>query len=243
MTYTQPLLLILAIISMAGLAQIRRCKRKLLVVIALAGFLLLSWPPIDWILSRPLEGRYPIRPVPVNPAPQAIVVLSSAVSPPLFERPFAVADYETFQRCQFAAWLHTRWPDVPVLASGGPIPGRSSYAAAMRKLLIGSGVPDQLVWTEERSSSTHENALYSSRILRDHGIHVVALVLEAVSMPRAEACFRKQGVAVLPTPSDFRELGPPWSEELLPSWKAIRRNETILHEALGLVWYRFHGWI
>lgn len=112
----------------------------------------------------------------------------------------------------------------------------------MREALLTAGVPDSSIWTEERSRSTYDNALYGAEVLRRHGVARIALVVEAQSMLRAAACFRKQGIAVVPAPSDFRQLGAT-SDEVFLSWKAVRRNETTLHEALGLLWYKLHGWI
>jgi uncharacterized SAM-binding protein YcdF (DUF218 family) len=113
----------------------------------------------------------------------------------------------------------------------------------MRELLKRAGVPESSIWTEERSYSTHENAVYGSEILRQHGISQIALVVDAQSMPRAAACFRKQGIAVMPAPCEFHSFGPPLSEEFLPNWNAIRRNERTLHEIVGLGWYWLRGWI
>jgi uncharacterized SAM-binding protein YcdF (DUF218 family) len=197
--------------------------------------LLLSWPPVDWLLSRPLEYRYPIRPFQAGPT-QAIVVLSSSAAPAMSYRPFAIPDKETYSRCEFAAWLYKNWQALPVLASAG------TTTATMRELLIRAGVPEEMIWMEERSRSTHENALYSAQILRLHGIHSIALVVEARSMLRAESSFRKQGFSVVPAPSDFRDFGP-LSEELIPSWRAIQGNEMTLHESLGFGWYWLRGWI
>jgi uncharacterized SAM-binding protein YcdF (DUF218 family) len=99
-----------------------------------------------------------------------------------------------------------------------------------------------MIWTEENSRNTYENALFGSRILREHGVHRVALVVDAQSMPRARACFRKQGIDAIPAPSHFREFGTSW-QEFLPTWKAIRRNEGTLHESLGLLWYWLRGYV
>jgi uncharacterized SAM-binding protein YcdF (DUF218 family) len=61
-------------------------------------------------------------------------------------------------------------------------------------------------------------------------------------MPRAAACFRRQGIAVVPTPSEFRDLD--WTtDDLLPGWRAMQENETTLHEVAGLLWYKLRGWI
>ena len=113
----------------------------------------------------------------------------------------------------------------------------------MRDFLQRAGVPESIIWTEERSYSTHENAAYGSEILRQHGIDRIALVVDAQSMPRAAACFRKQGIAVVPAPCEFHAFGPPLSEEFLPNWNAIRRNERTLHELVGLGYYWLRGWI
>lgn len=112
----------------------------------------------------------------------------------------------------------------------------------MRDLLIRGGIPSDMIWAETQSHSTHENALYAAQILRQHGVRRIALIVDAQSMPRAEACFRRQGMDVFPAPSEFRTLGN-WNEELLPRWTALRRNEVTLHELLGLVWYRVRGWV
>jgi uncharacterized SAM-binding protein YcdF (DUF218 family) len=130
-----------------------------------------------------------------------------------------------------------------VLACGGPERKRQLPAAAgMREVLQKEGVPETLIWTEERSHSTYENAVFGANILRSHGIDTIALVVEARSMPRAEACFRKQGIRVVPAPCEFREFER-GLDEFIPSWKAIQSNEQTLHEALGFTWYWLRGWI
>jgi uncharacterized SAM-binding protein YcdF (DUF218 family) len=213
---------------------------------AWAGFFLLAWPPIDWLVSRPLEIWYPVRPYPPASA-DAIVVLSAGIDTPHYERPYYLPDQETHSRCLFAAWLHRNWKQVPVLACGGIHVRRSGgaedgFAKAMRQELVEAGVPDSSIWMEDRSRTTYENALYGAEILRTHGVSRIALVVEAQSMLRAAACFRKQGIDVVPAPSDFRQWGP-LSQEALLSWRSIRRNEIELHETLGLAWYKLHGWI
>ncbi len=243
MTYTQPLILLCLLVAFIGLLKLRHCKRKTLVMCGVLALASLSWPPVDWLLSRPLEARYPVEPFSASPPPQAIVVLSSAISPPQFERPYPLADRETFDRCELAVWLYNNRCSVPILLCGGPGgSGKQPYSQAMRDLLIAAGIPESMIWTEEHSHSTHENAVFGSQILKMHGARRIALVVDARSMPRAAACFRKEGIDVIPAPCDFRELGP-LAEELLPSWKAIRQNELTLHESLALLWYRLHGWI
>jgi uncharacterized SAM-binding protein YcdF (DUF218 family) len=242
MTYTEPLILLVCCLAMGGVLLTRGRGRR----IALAGpvaMLLLSWPPVDWLLSRPLEARYPVLPMPSETTAETIVVLASSVNPPTFEHPYFVLGPDTYERVEHAAWLHKNWRFLPILACGGPMDSNSTpFSVVMRQHLIRAGVAGEVIWTEERSSNTYENALFAAEALRKRGIRRIALVVDARSMPRAAASFRKQGIEVTPAPSSFRQWGPPM-RELIPSWRAIRRNEEMLHEVLGMVWYRLRGWI
>lgn len=241
MSYTEPLLSFVFVMVLLGAIRLPKCKGKTLVAGGLLGLLLVSWPPADWLFSRPLEMWFPVRPLPASPA-DAIVVLASAVDPPHYERPFPLPDQDTYTRCRFAAWLYQHWKPIPVLACGGTTGREPALAAYMRQVLSAAGVPDSNIWTEERSRSTYENALYGAEVLRGHGVARIVLVVAAQRMVRAAACFRKQGTVVVPVPSDFRQWGP-LSEEAFLSWRAVRRNEITLHETLGLLWYRLNGWI
>jgi uncharacterized SAM-binding protein YcdF (DUF218 family) len=243
LTYTEPLLFIFLTVAFLGAFRLRRRMYAWrLLLVGLAGLFAVSWPPLNWLYSRPLEASYPVRPFQPSPDVQAIVVLGAAVEPPVFERPYPLPDRYTYERCEHAAWIYRRRP-LPVLAcEGQPAAGGVSFPSGMRGLLERSGVPANMIWVEGASRSTYENALYGAEILRKKGISKIVLVVEANSMPRADACFRKQGIEIQPAPSRFREWGP-WRDELLPSWKAVRDNEIILHEALGIAWYRLRGWI
>ena len=241
-TYTEPLLPFAVFLGVIAIFLLRRGGGRRTAIVALSCLVLISWPPFDWLLSRHLEAGYVVRPVPLTPMPQAIVVQAGGVDMPRFERPYQLLDFTTFRRCEFTAWLHRQWPALPILATGGggaPL----SMAAKMREFLIRAGVPSEIIITEEMSHSTHESAVASAAILRGMGITRIALVVEGQSMRRAAACFRKLGIDVIPTPCEIRQLGEPWAEEIFPSWRAIHRNEIMLHETVGLVWYSMKGWI
>jgi uncharacterized SAM-binding protein YcdF (DUF218 family) len=70
----------------------------------------------------------------------------------------------------------------------------------------------------------------------------VVLVVDARSMFRAAACFRREGIEVVAAPSRFRYISAS-IDDWLPGWKAVQGNEMTLHETLGLLWYRLRGWI
>ena len=241
MTYTQPLLLLSIAIALVGLLAIRSPKGKYVALGGILGLLLISWPPVEWLLSQSLEAGYPTRPFHAPPDLQAIVVLGSSVESPQPDRPYPLPDSQTFRRCEHAAWIYKHWGPLPVVACQGQQKG-AAEKQVMQELLRRAGVNENLIWEEDRSRSTHDNAVNGARILREHGLQRIALVVDAQSMPRAAACFRKEGIEVTPAPCDLRTWGP-LREEMLPSWKSVRRNEITLHEWLGLAWYRLCGWI
>jgi uncharacterized SAM-binding protein YcdF (DUF218 family) len=241
-TYTEPLLTLAFILSWLAACLVPRSRARWVLMTGLLAITLICWPPCEYLLSRPLEGRYPLRPFTATQGSDAIVVLSGAVSPPQFERPYALPDTETFTRSEHAAWIH-RQTGLPVLVSGGSdTPEGPTFAATMRDVLLQAGVPAEKIWIEDRSHSTHENALFSARVLMQHNVHRIALVVDARSMLRASACFRKENIEVVPAPSRFRYLSPA-VDDWIPGWKAVRGNELTLHESLGLLWYRLRGWI
>jgi len=142
---------------------------------------------------------------------------------------------DTYVRVKHAAWLYKNWNPRPVLACGNKVAG------AMQEVLQSEGVPSNSIWLEDRSLSTHENAVYCSEVLRQHGLHRIALVVNANSMLRAEASFKKVGVEVVPAPCCFNQPKLGWG--LLPSWQGIQLNAETTHELVGLAWYWLRGWI
>lgn len=244
MTYLQPLLFVFLAVASFGLWRLQAPRRgKILPAIGIAGIFLCSWPPAEWLWSRILTARYPTRPFAPLSQPQAIVVFGESMQPPLFEEPYPVPGDNTYRRLEYAVWIYRRYGPLPILVSGGVTTASApSVAATMREVLRKEAIPDSSIWLEDRSRSTHENAVFSAQVLRQHAVSRVALVVDATSMPRAAACLRKSGLEVMPAPCVFHDLGD-LRDELLPNWRSVRRNEETLHELLGLVWYRMHGWI
>jgi uncharacterized SAM-binding protein YcdF (DUF218 family) len=84
---------------------------------------------------------------------------------------------------------------VPVLACGASAGNvKVAISVTMRELLQRQGVPEAMIWTEEHSRSTHENALFGADILRKHGIAWFALIVEAQSICAPRRVFEKRGL-------------------------------------------------
>jgi len=132
-----------------------------------------------------------------------------------------------------------------VLVSGGKVdpttPG-PTLAELMRDLLLELGVAEDDLILEDRSRNTYENALQSASLLREREIETVQLVADAVDLVRAELCFRKQGLKVVPSGCNYRATAWRWRLfGFLPSPGAAKCIERVTHEWLGIAWYRLRG--
>jgi len=94
-------------------------------------------------------------------------------------------------------------------------------------MLEQQGVPADKIWTEEQSRSTYENALYSARLLKEHGIRQIAVIVEADSMPRADAA---GAVWVRPELVGEVKYGE-WTPDRrlrATSWRGLRADKTVV---------------
>ena len=89
-----------------------------------------------------------------------------------------------------------------IICTGGVTMGRPrSEAAACREVLIDNGVPEDVIYLDERSRSTEENALFSHEILAEHGWQNAILVSDAYHLLRAQWIFGIEGITVTTSPT------------------------------------------
>lgn len=148
----------------------------------------------------------------------------------------------TLERIRYGARLQ-RQLHLPVLVSGGTVydsdhPGE---AELMRDVLLQDyRVPVR--WVESESRNTWENARRSAAILKPEGVKRIFLVTTAFHMPRAKMAFEANGLEVIPAPSGFFNKGNPGDTplimKLLPSIWALNANYFVLHEVVGILWYK-----
>lgn len=83
-----------------------------------------------------------------------------------------------------------------VICTGGI--GRTqtrSEASACREVLIRQGVPDEVIYLDEQSLSTEENAIYAHEIMDAQGWESAILVTDSFHMLRADWIFNSEGIA------------------------------------------------
>lgn len=115
----------------------------------------------------------------------------------------------------------------------------------MRDLLAEWGVPREAVVTETASTSTRENALFASEIVRARGWKRVLLVTSAAHMGRAVGAFRGAGLDVIPSATDYRVVEPPPLDllDFLPDSSALDGTSAVFREVMGMWFYRWQGWL
>jgi uncharacterized SAM-binding protein YcdF (DUF218 family) len=212
--------------------------------LCLLALTLLCLPALAHLAVLSLECHYP----PAEERPpdaEAIVVFAGGLLSPDGPRVRAEMDEDTVQRCLHAARLYSQGPPCPVLVSGGKVdpdaPGPTA-AAVMADFLGQLGVKKPDLLREEQSRTTHENAVECAKLLRERRLQRVVLVVDAVDMPRALGCLRKQGIEVLPSPCHFRATTFRLNHlSFLPSPGAAAAVQRVWHEWLGIAWYRALG--
>ncbi|HEU4707733.1 MAG TPA: YdcF family protein, partial [Methylophilaceae bacterium] len=208
--------------------------------LVVAGFGLL------WLLSTPivvesgmhfLESEY--RPVlyPSADDAQAIVILGGSLyfhAPEYGGRDTVSAT--TLQRLSYGAELQ-RETGLPVLVTGGAVNKHLPEGVLMQQRMQKDfQVPVR--WVEGKAINTFENARFSAEILKRENIHKVYLVTHAWHMPRSVLAFRNAGLEVIPAPLAFTTRYQTDVFSFIPSTEALWQAKVLLHEGIGLFWYR-----
>jgi uncharacterized SAM-binding protein YcdF (DUF218 family) len=211
---------------------------------------------VDWAV-RSLERRH-AAPTPV-PKADCILVLGGGILPQEPPRQ-SIEVSEAGDRVLYAARLYRAAKAPVILYAGGKPPGstrKTAESADARTLMQFLGVPDSAVLLEDNSGNTFENVRNSRKLLADKKVKRLLLVTSALHIPRALGVFRRQlpGIEIIPAPTDFsvteHEARPfqlstfslQLFNNLLPSAGRLMQMDNVLHEYLGLLYYKARGWM
>jgi uncharacterized SAM-binding protein YcdF (DUF218 family) len=108
-------------------------------------------------------------------------------------------------RLDKAVEYHEKNPTAYIVVSGGLGRGETiTEALAMERYLVARGVPQELIFREERAFSTHTNILYAQPILEDlfEDAYTVAIITSDFHIYRSVQFARRAGMEVnwLPAP-------------------------------------------
>ncbi len=194
-----------------------------------------------------LEQQYPPTRLDQTPSADAIVVLGGGIGLALPPRLYADLNADS-DRVLHTSRLYRAGKAPVVIASGGQVFPESrakSESYYMSELLVEWGVAPEAIILEPNSRTTFENAVETKKILDSKGLHNILLVTSAFHMPRAYATFKKIGIDAIPAPTDFNvtDSDRPDIYSWIPSTSALVANTRVLHEYLGMLAYRWRGWV
>jgi uncharacterized SAM-binding protein YcdF (DUF218 family) len=224
---TGPLLL-----SVVGIALISRYPRlgRGSAAIGVLVLLVLSMPVVATILSRWVDSSPPLDPELAKTA-QAIVILGGGTRRNAPEYGGDTLNRLTLERVRYGARV-ARLVGLPILVSGGSSNGGETEAKLMQESLEREfGV--QVRWAEDRSRTTHENAVYSAAILRAEGVRRIVLVGHSFDIPRATAEFGRQGLEVIAAPTGIPARGSDGTLEFVPTIAGLQGSYYALYEMLA----------
>ena len=136
-----------------------------------------------------------------------------------------------------------------ILLSGGS--GYLSFpewreAVYLADVLKKSGIPDSAIIIEKTSRNTRENAVESAKILQTgkYGKRFL-LVTSGTHMIRSLACFKKEGLTLHPYSVDGRAgLGIYTLDKIIvPDSDNLISWDVLMHEWMGMIMYKFAGYI
>ncbi len=181
-----------------------------------------------------------------TPAADAIIVLGGAFSSGFGEWPYPDA-HDAVDRFWHGARLYHagRAPIVVLSGAGHPErPGAWSEAESAAIFLSDLGVPASALLLESEARTTRQNAIQVGALLRARGAERALVVTSALHMRRALATMEASGLELVPAATDFRVVkDPPASvRRYMPDVGALARSSAVVHEWIGLIYYRLRGW-
>ena len=158
----------------------------------------------------------------------------------------------------YASWLYHQGAAPRLILTGGYIPWMGSHnsspAENMAFIMDMLGVPTEALILEKDSLNTYENALFTKAILDAEGISSIILVTSASHMPRSVGIFEKQGLEVIPAPTDYSVTQADWEQlwkpdfvaqifNAIPNVGSLSATTIALKEYIGILIYTLRGWI
>lgn len=251
-TLMAPSTLLVVWLALAGFLTTGRVR---MVLAGIPVFILLFaglGPVSDWMI-KPLEMRFPtVDPAVLEKQPLGgIVILGGGLDP---ERSADHRSYELTEaadRIMLAASLAIRFPNLPIIVSGGsgdPVNQQDREADYIASILRQWGVKPGRIIVDNQSRRTAEHPGMIARALSVRiGKPIAkpgktwAIITSAAHMPRAIGVFRKAGWSVIAVPTDYR-TGTHWHPVLGEGLaRGLLRTDMAAREWAGLVAYYLQG--
>jgi uncharacterized SAM-binding protein YcdF (DUF218 family) len=173
------------------------------------------------------------------PIPKIIVVLGGGITKfQETETPHVLS----YSRIAFAYQLYHRSVQTgqacKIIVSGFRHDrGYISEARLFANALENMSVPSSDIIIEDKSHNTYENAIYTSRILKENHTNTAGIITAGIHMRRAVTMFKSVGITCIPLPSDFVTT----ETSFVPSGYNCAITSLMLHEIVGLMQFRLYN--
>jgi uncharacterized SAM-binding protein YcdF (DUF218 family) len=113
----------------------------------------------------------------------------------------------------------------------------------VKEVLIAMGVAENDIYLEENARNTHENATYTKKMLAPYLAEEMVLVTSAMHMPRAKACYIKEGFRVVVYPADIKKKDTTSGilDLVIPQERNLSKFAELIREMAGFVIYKVVG--
>ena len=225
--------------------QFRLHKMASRILWLMLGVILVCGSPLAAELFLRHEQQYLPVTVELTSKADAIVLLGGTVRLPIEPR---VSSEIGGNRLLHAFRLYKANKAKLIIVSGGNVFSQrrvKSEAFYTAEILQEWGVREEDILVEGESRNTHDNAIATKRLMDSRQIDKILLVTSGFHMPRALATFRTAGIDAIPTPSSYSIVNysrPPilnW----IPSLGNLGKMQAVIREKLGILVYRYRGWI
>ncbi len=240
-----PLLWLLALLLAALLARQPRRQRQWLGAAVALLLLLTNNALVNEALLAWERPAVPLAALPAHADAAVLLTGITNVDKSPHDRVYLNANAD---RLTNALWLYRAGRVRYILVSGGSgavLAKAHTESAEIITLLRLAGVPNAAILREESSRNTHENALFTKRLLAAHpNVKSLVLVTSAFHQRRALGCFRKVGLKPVGFPAGFRTRDRSWAPDywLVPTPGALENWSLLLHEMAGWLTYKALGY-
>ncbi len=252
--FVYPLGLVCIFLLVALFLDFKRSKFTFIpILLALVLLLTTGNSRVSNYLLKSLEWQY--LPSQELTTADAIVVLGGSTNSVAYPRVLPDLN-EHGDRLVYAAQLYQDGKAPLIVLSGGRINwfgNGESEAKDMSQILKLMGIPSEAIIQEGNSVNTHENAIFTQKILEEQGIKKILLVTSAFHIPRALKIFQHLGINTIPAPTDFYVSQQEFQEvdyslessilSFIPNTKSLDRTTMVIKEYIGTIVYWLRGWL
>src|SRR5436190_187634 len=112
------------------------------------------------------------------------------------------------------------------------------FGTALMRAMLERDFAVPVSWSDDRSRTTYENAVYTAQLLKADRITSVVIVTHAWHLRRALWAFERVGLKPLPWPAPRTFIRLRRIDDFLPSIAALHDSSFALHEMIGEAYYR-----